>query len=253
MSVQHGTKTDLQRVKTLTKALLYMEPEMTEFSPMIVHHPFTNSGIVGLQDEQGNLRIGNILESTEDKMQWQKQMEKIIDGTSNVFSLYHLIEKPYVLAFLKFAAPHLSKADFSTILADAWIRSEQPNHDPNLPRSRLLAMFRAADPAILMDDEERKLLDTLEDTVTVYRGVHSAKSNGVNAMSWTLDQETAAWFTGRYRRQGCVYEAKIQKEHIHALFLGRNESEVIVDPKYLTDITQVQSMEQGGMTMEEPM
>ena len=253
MSVQHGTKTDLQRVKTLTKALLHMEPEMTEFSPMIIHHPFTNSGIVGLQDEQGNLRIGNILESTEDKMQWQKQMEKIIDGTSNVFSLYHLIEKPYVLAFLKFAAPHLSKADFSTILADAWIRSEQPNHDPNLPRSRLLAMFRAADPAILMDDEEQKLLDTLEDTVTVYRGVHSAKSNGVNAMSWTLDQETAAWFTGRYRRQGCVYKAKIQKEHIHALFLGRNESEVIVDPKYLTDITQVQSMEQGGMTMEEPM
>lgn len=230
-----------------------MEPEMTEFSPMIVHHPFTNSGIVGLQDEQGNLQIGNILESTEDKMQWQKQMEKIIDGTSNVFSLYHLIEKPYVLAFLKFAAPHLSKADFSTILADAWIRSELPNHDPNLPRSRLLAMFRAADPAILMDDEERKLLDTLEDTVTVYRSVHSAKSNGVNAMSWTLDQETAAWFTGRYRRQGCVYKAKIQKEHIHALFLGRNESEVIVDPKYLTDITQVQSMEQGGMTMEEPM
>ena len=200
MSVQHGTKTDLQRVKTLTKALLHMEPEMTEFSPMIVHHPFTNSGIVGLQDEQGNLRIGNILESTEDKMQWQKQMEKIIDGTSNVFSLYHLIEKPYVLAFLKFAAPHLSKADFSTILADAWIRSEQPNHDPNLPRSRLLAMFRAADPAILMDDEERKLLDTLEDTVTVYRGVQSAKSNGVNAMSWTLDKDTADWFAGRYRR-----------------------------------------------------
>ena len=253
MSVQHGTKTDLQRVKTLTKALLHMEPEMTEFSPMIVHHPFTNSGVVGLQDEQGDLRIGNILESTEDKMQWQKQMEKIIDGTSNVFSLYHLIEKPYVLAFLKFAAPHLSKADFSTILADAWIRSEQPNHDPNLPRSRLLAMFRAADPAILMDDEERKLLDTLEDTVTVYRGVHSAKSNGVNAMSWTLDKDTADWFAGRYGRQGCVYEAKIQKEHIYALFLGRNESEVIVDPKYLTDITQVQSMEQDGMTMEEPM
>ena len=253
MSVQHGTKTDLQRVKTLTKALLHMEPEMTEFSPMIVHHPFTNSGVVGLQDEQGDLRIGNILESTEDKMQWQKQMEKIIDGTSNVFSLYHLIEKPYVLAFLKFAAPHLSKADFSTILADAWIRSEQPNHDPNLPRSRLLAMFRAADPAILMDDEERKLLDTLEDTVTVYRGVQSAKSNGVNAMSWTLDKDTADWFAGRYGRQGCVYEAKIQKEHIYALFLGRNESEVIVDPKYLTDITQVQSMEQDGMTMEEPM
>jgi hypothetical protein len=114
-------------------------------------------------------------------------------------------------------------------------------------------MFRAADLKILMDAEEQEKLEALGDTVTVYRGVHSAKSNGVKAMSWTLDQETAAWFAGRYGRQGCVYEAKIEKAHICALFLGRNESEVILNPKYLTDITQVQTMEQSGMTMEEPM
>jgi hypothetical protein len=253
MSVRPGTETDLQRVKSLVKALLFMEPELTEFSPMIVHHPFTNSGIVGLQDEQGNLRIGNIVDSTDDRSQWQQQMAKIIDDASDVFGLYHKIEKPYVLGFLKFAAPNLSKADFSTILADAWIRSEQPNHDPNLSQSKLLAMFRAADPKILMDAEEQEKLEALGDTVTVYRGVHSAKSNGVNAMSWTLDRETAAWFAGRYGRQGCVYEAKIEKAHICALFLGRNESEVILNPKYLTDITQVQTMEQGSMKMEEPM
>ena len=180
-------------------------------------------------------------------------MAKIIDDTNDLFRLYHMIEKPYVLGFLKFAAPNLSKADFSTILADAWIRSEQPNHDPNLSQSKLLAMFRAADPAILMDDKERERLDALGDIITVYRGVHSAKSNGVKAMSWSLNQETAAWFAGRYGRQGCVYEAKIEKAHICALFLGRNESEVILNPKYLTGITQVQTMEQSGMTMEEPM
>ena len=50
-----------------------------------------------------------------------------------------------------------------------------------------------------------------------------------------------------------MYEAKIEKTHICALFLGRNEFEVILNPKYLTDITQVQTMEQSGMTMEEPM
>ena len=253
MSRQHGLKTDLTELKRLARTLLHLEPELTEFSPMIVHHPFTNSGIVGLQDEQGNLRIGNIVESQEDRKQWQQQMAKIIDDTNDLFRLYHMIEKPYVLGFLKFAAPNLSKADFSTILADAWIRSEQPNHDPNLPQSRLLAMFRAADPKLLMDDQERNMLDSLGDTVTVYRGVHSAKSNGFKAMSWTLDQETAAWFAGRYGRQGCVYEAKIEKAHICALFLGRNESEVILNPKYLTDIAQVQAMEQSGMTMEESM
>jgi hypothetical protein len=220
---------------------------------MIVHHPFTTSGIVGLKDLEVGLRIGNIVESQEDRKQWQKQVEKIIDGCDNALSIYHMIEKAYVLGFLKYAAPYLAKEDFSTILADAWIRSEQPNHEPNLPQSRLLAMFRAADPKILMDDQERNMLDSLEDTVTVYRGVHSAKSNGVNAMSWTLDQDTAAWFAGRYGRQGCVYEAKIEKAHICALFLGRNESEVILNPKYLMDISQVQIMEQGGMKMEESM
>ena len=253
MSVHPGTKTDLQKVKSLVKVLLFMEPELTEYAPLIIHHPFTSSGMVGLQDEQGNLRIGNIVESQKDRKQWQKQVEKIIDGCDNALSIYHLIEKPYVLGFLKYAAPYLAKEDFSTILADAWIRSEQPNHDPNLPQSRLLAMFRAADPKLIMDDQERNMLDSLGDTVTVYRGVHSAKSNGINAMSWTLDQDTAAWFAGRYGRQGCVYEAKIEKTHICALFLGRNETEVILNPKYLTDISQVQAMEQREMKMEESM
>jgi hypothetical protein len=50
-----------------------------------------------------------------------------------------------------------------------------------------------------------------------------------------------------------VYEAKIEKAHICALFLGRNESEVILNPKNLMDISQVQIMEQGGMKMEESM
>lgn len=251
MSVRPGTKTDLQRVKSLVKALLFMEPELTEYAPVIIHHPFTSSGMVGLQDEQGNLRIGNIVDSMDDRSQWQKQMSKIIDDTNDLFRLYHMIEKPYVLGFLKFAAPKLSKADFSTILADAWIRSEQPNHDPNLSQSKLLAMFRAADPTILMNDEERERLDALGDTITVYRGVHSGKSNGIRALSWTLDMDKAAWFAGRYGRQGNVFEARIEKNHICALFLDRGESEVILNPKYLTDISQVQTMDQGGMKMEE--
>ena len=141
MSVQHGNKTNLQELKLLAKSLLHLEPELTEFSPMIVHHPFTTSGIVGLKDPEGGLRIGNIVESQKDRKQWQKQVEKIIDGCDNALSIYHLIEKPYVLGFLKYAAPYLAKEDFSTILADAWIRSEQPNHDPNLPQSRPEATY----------------------------------------------------------------------------------------------------------------
>ena len=39
-------ETDLAAVKSLARALLMLEPEETEFSPMVVKHPFTDSGIV---------------------------------------------------------------------------------------------------------------------------------------------------------------------------------------------------------------
>ena len=42
---------------------------------------------------------------------------------------------------------------------------------------------------------------------------------------------------------GTVYQARIDKPHIYAYFDGRNESEVIVDPKYLMDITESESMD----------
>ena len=35
-----------------------------------------------------------------------------------------------------------------------------------------------------------------------------------------------------------MYEAQIRKEHILALFTGRNESEVVVDPRHLEQIME---------------
>ena len=57
-------------------------------------------------------------------------------------------------------------------------------------------------------------------------------------MSWTLDRKTADWFAHRFGEEGTVYEAQIRKEHILALFTGRNESEVIVDPRHLEQIME---------------
>ena len=93
-------------------------------------------------------------------------------------------------------------------------------------------------------------LSELDAVVTVYRGTHSDKPNSERALSWTLNLDTAQWFANRYGKDGKLYEAKIEKEHIHALFLRREESEVILDPKYLTEVVQVPKMEQG-MDMEQ--
>ena len=63
------------------------------------------------------------------------------------------------------------------------------------------------------------------------------------ALSWTLDRSVAEWFSTRFSEDGTVYQAQIDKSHIYAYFDGRNESEVIVDPKYLMDITESESMD----------
>lgn len=78
----------------------------------------------------------------------------------------------------------------------------------------------------------------LEDTVTVYRGVTSYNAKNIKALSWTLDRETAEWFAHRFGEEGTIYEAQVRKEHILALFTGRNESEVIVDPRHLEQIME---------------
>ena len=51
------------------------------------------------------------------------------------------------------------------------------------------------------------------------------------------DRDTAEWFAHRFGEEGTVYEAQISKEHILAFFNGRNESEVVVDPKYLEPVS----------------
>ena len=40
-----------------------------------------------------------------------------------------------------------------------------------------------------------------------------------------------------------MYETEIDKKHILALFIGRNESEVVVDPKYLQNIEELQEQD----------
>jgi hypothetical protein len=176
-------------------------------------------------------------------------MTEIINDSDSAMRVYHLVEKQYLLGFFKYAAPHLSQEDYAGILADAWIRCEEPNHDPNLSQNKLLAMFRKADPMFLMNDQERMNLEELPDPVTVYRGVRSNRGSGVRALSWTLEPQTAQWFANRYGRQGQVYEAKISKQHIYALFHGRGESEIILNPKHLMELTQVQQMA-SDMKME---
>lgn len=237
-------RTDLEQVKAVAIALLLTEIHKTEFSPAVVQHPFTSSGIVSLRKD-GQTKIADITQDENALKQWQDTMTQMINAASKPFDIYMMVNKPYALTFLKYSSPYLTAAELGKILVSAWMRSENPNMDPNVSQSKLIALFKKADPRYLMDSEEQLQLAELSDPVTVYRGVTSVNRSRVHAMSWTLNPETAKWFAHRFGENGTVYEAKIQKAHILALFNGRNESEIVVDPSFLMNIEEVQEQSEA--------
>lgn len=231
-------QTDLKKLKDLAHTFLELDIQPTRMSPLVVKHPFTDSGIAGIRGSNGYMAAANLMESEDSLQIWREQCGQQINEAESAFSLLMMITKPYKLGFLKYAVPFLSEQDAALLLSQAWIITESPNADPNLSKKELLSMFRSVDPQMLMDAEEYELFQGLDDVVTVYRGVTPYNAKNVKALSWTLNRETAEWFAHRYGEQGTVYGAQIPKEHICAVFLGRNESEVIVDPKHLMDLTQ---------------
>ena len=243
-------ETDLQGLKLLAKVFLSFEPVKTKFSPMIIKHPFTDSGFVGIKTDDGGYGVANLMENQADMDAWREQMSDRIDSMDSAMGIFIQITKPYALGFFRYAVPHLGKEDFAKILANTWIRTEDPNSNPNLSKSKLLTLFKSADPQILMDESEYQQFSSLPDKVTVYRGVTFYNAHNVKALSWTLNRDTADWFAQRFGENGTVYQATVDKQHIYALFNGRNESEVIVDPQHLEGLEQVHQFSSQDQAMK---
>lgn len=241
-----NSSTNLGEIKKLARMFVYFDIHDTEYSPLIVKHPFTDSGVVAYRTDDGGIAQADITADPAALKLWQEEKLRQIKEARTPHEISFMVTKSYSLAFLKYAAPHLSNQDLSEMIADVWVRTESPNNDPNISKNRLLSLFKKAEPKFLMNEDEYDEFQALEDTVTVYRGVTSQNAKNVKALSWTLNYDTADWFAHRFGEDGTVYEAQIDREHIYAYFNRRNEHEVIVDPKYLMDITEAETMEQTG-------
>ena len=243
--------TDMEGVRLVAKGLLSTEIHDTEYAPLIISHPFANSGIVFLPGENGQEML-DITSSEENRMRWRKYLDKCIDQAASVFQICCMLNKPYRLAFLKYAQPRIEEKEFAQLLALCWMQTEAPNQDVNVSQKEFVEMFQEASAEDLMNLDERRKLAELSDEIEIYRGVTEKNKDNIFAMSWTMKQETAEWFATRFKGKGKVYRAKIRKEDILAVFLGRNESEVIVDPKNLKEISLCEpAITTDGETAEE--
>ena len=196
-------ETDLEKVKSIARMLLMTPVHKTPYSPAVVQHPFTSCGIATAKKE-GIIQLIDITESEENLQRWQEWMKEWIKNAECAYKIYMMTNKPYGLTFLKYAEPYLSKEDYSKILGDAWVRSENPHEDKNYNKKELLSLFKNANPQELMLEDEYQKWKSFDQTLTVYRGVTSYNEKRVKGLSWTLDEEKAKWFAERFGENGKV-------------------------------------------------
>lgn len=94
-----------------------------------------------------------------------------------------------------------------------------------------------------MTDKELEYYNRLPDKFMVYRGTNENEyESGKIGVSWTPEQKVAEYFAYRREEQDSLVSKRIVlatticKEDITACLLDRNESELIIDSKKLSDI-----------------
>ena len=87
-------ETDLLRVKLVAHTLLDVQIQKTAFSPAIVSHPFTNSGISALRDEDGSLSMVDLISNSDDCTRWRRKVGEQIDSAENVHQIFVLLNPP---------------------------------------------------------------------------------------------------------------------------------------------------------------
>lgn len=220
--------TDLDNIKETTKRICLSVPIEPLLGGIVVSHPFTNTC------NRYNSETGEWFDliSKDGFNKWIEGLFKYIDKAENVWKIYFTVNAPYKLAMIKYWKDDLCLEDFTKLFKDAWILSENPNDDINVPIDMLIQWFKKADKRILMDDDELEVYNNLPDEFTIYRGM--GKKSKRKGISWTRNKEIAEWFMNRWKDEGgYMLTATVKKENCLAYINARDEEEIIVDTRYI--------------------
>jgi hypothetical protein len=146
---------------------------------------------------------------------------------SNWSTYVFLHERPYRFkAFDEISQDIESDRDYWELFGNVWVDSE--NIWQNIHYIYPALRADRSDREYMMDEKERKFLSELPDKFTIYRG-HTRRNR--KGYSWTLNSGKARWFAGRFNEKSAsVASAICSKKDVIAVFLGRGEFEVVVDP-----------------------
>ena len=103
-------ETDLDGVKAIAKALLITAVNETLYTPMIVQHPFTSTGLIPFPTEMNKGFQPVDITLNEDNLKiWRESVSQIIDEAENPYHIYMLLNPPYAQPFSSSHLPTLLK------------------------------------------------------------------------------------------------------------------------------------------------
>jgi hypothetical protein len=145
------------------------------------------------------------------------------------FMLLH--QRPYRVDAFRSIRRRLTNPEYWELLGEMWTDYEGLMELGEATVRSLLGSKRAGREN-LMEEEERQALAALPDRITIYRGYQSPGGTP-EGWSWTLAEGTAEWFARRLiesHQTPMVARGAVAKADVIAHFLGRNETEIVVDP-----------------------
>jgi len=203
-----------------------------------ISHPLLGFAVEPEFDDKHKI-IGSVLVNRGNFTELvEKKTKYLLDHVKEVEQVFFVINQPYQLAVLYFIGNQLDTETYSGLLAMCWTSTEFP-HQAGV--ARLVEMFKKADKHYLIEEDDYRVFSKLPLNVTVYRGVRTDKKHTIRGLSWSLDYSTARWFANRFGGDPEVYSAKINIKNVFAYFGGRNEAELVVNPRCLKEIREVTS------------
>ncbi len=162
-------------------------------------------------------------------LQYKDKLKAIRSSVSkkDYHTFVFLHERPYRVNAFYEVQSQMTNEQYWSILSSIYTDSENI-HECFDEWQELFDSSREGKKAF-MEATELLFLETLEDSLTVYRGYsHSDSKYG---LSWTLDKKKAEWFSQRNaksKEDSFVAKLCISKKDIFAYKSCRNESEVIL-------------------------
>lgn len=150
--------------------------------------------------------------------------------------LFALYERPFRFEVILDYGTAMDDADYWPLLADCIQDTENLWQVKQFIPILLNPVHK--DPAqryLLMDEIERAKLAAMPESFPVYRGCRAHNRSG---WSWTTDPDKARWFARRWDLPGLVLSGSVRRADVVAYWVGRNESEIFIDPRKVRGRTE---------------